>query len=126
MITFILKIWTFVKKYLKWILAAIALAAITILGSLSGSKGRQLRDADVQIQVLKQQVITQQELIQQLAAMESVHCEVTLTVRNSAVMGSVHSGAVNQEAEQIATYLRGEILDKIMADEKNTIQKSYP
>lgn len=126
MITFILKIWAFFKKYLKWILAAIALAAITILGSVSGGKGRQLKDADVKIQVLQQQVITQQELIQKLAAMESVHCEVTLTVKNSAVMGSVHSGAVNQEAEQIATYLRGEILDKITADEKSITQKENP
>ena len=126
MITFILKIWTFIKKYLKWILGAVALIVIIILGSVSGSKGNQLKDADVQIQVLQQQVITQQELIQKLAAMESVHCEVTLTVRNSAVMGSVHSGAVNQEAEQIATYLRGEILDKIMDDERQMTTKTKP
>lgn len=126
MIGFIFKIWNFIKKYLKWILAAIALIVIIILGSVSGSKSSQIKDADVQIQVLQQQVITQQELIQKLAAMESVHCEVILTVRNSAVMGSVHSGAVNQEAEQIATYLRGEILDKIMDDEKKIIQKDNP
>lgn len=126
MIGFIFKIWNFIKKYLKWILAAIALIVIIILGSVSGSKSSQIKDADVQIQVLQQQVITQQELIQKLAAMESVHCEVILTVRNSAVMGSVHSGAVNQEAEQIATYIRGEILDKIMDDEKEIIQKDNP
>ena len=126
MIAFVLKIWTFVKKYLKWILAAIALIVIIILGSVSGGKGQQLKDADVQIQVLQQQVITQQELIQKLAAMESVHCEVTLTVKNTAVMGSNHSGTVNQEAEQIATYLRGEILEKMMADEKEITQKDNP
>ena len=126
MITFILKIWTFIKKYLKWILGAVALVAIIILGSVSGSKGNQLKEADTQIQVLQQQVITQQELIQKLAAMESVHCEVTLTVKNSAVMGAVHAGAVTQEAEQIATYLRGEILDKIMDEERSvtTTQKN--
>lgn len=117
MITFILKIWKFIKKYLKWILGAIALVAIIVAGSVAGGKGKQLKEADVQIQVLQQQVIAQQDLIQKLAAMESVHCEVTLTVKNSAVMGTVHSGAVNQEAEQIATYLRGEILDKIMKEE---------
>ena len=126
MIAFVLKIWTFIKKYLKWILAAIALIVIIILGSVSGSKGQQLKDADVQIQVLQQQVITQQELIQKLAAMESVHCEVTLTVKNTAVMGSNHSGTVNQEAEQIATYLRGEIHEKMMADEKEITQKDNP
>ncbi len=124
MISFFLKIWTFLKKYLKWILAAVALIVIIILGSVSGSKDSQLKDADVQIQVLRQQVITQQELIQKLAAMESVHCEVTLTVKNSAVMGTVHAGSVNQEAEQIATYLRGEILDRMMTEEcKNTSKK---
>lgn len=126
MITFILKIWTFIKKYLKWILGAVALVAIIILGSVSGSKGNQLKEADTQIQVLQQQVITQQELIQKLAAMESVHCAVTLSVKNSAVMGTVHAGAVTQEAEQIATYLRGEILDKIMDEERSvtTTQKN--
>ncbi|MCR4873216.1 MAG: hypothetical protein K5885_06685 [Bacteroidales bacterium] len=124
MITFILKIWTFIKKYLKWILGAIALVVIIIVWSVAGSKGKQLKEADVQIQVLQQQVITQQELIQKLAAMESVHCEVTLSVKNSAVMGAVHSGAVNQEAEQIATYLRGEILDKILEDERSITTKN--
>lgn len=126
MITFFLKIWTFLKKYLKWILGAIALMIIIIVWSVAGSKGKQLKEADVQIQVLQQQVITQQELIQKLAAMESVHCEVTLTVKNSAVMGSVHSGAVNQEAEQIATYLRGEILDKILEDERSVTTTEKP
>ena len=118
MIAFVLKIWTFVKKYLKWILGAIALITIITIGSIAGSKGKQLKEADMQIQVLQQQVISQQEVIQKLAAMESVHCEVTLTVKNSAVMGSVRSGAVNQEAEQIATYLRGQILEKIMEEER--------
>ena len=126
MITFFLKIWTFLKKYLKWILGAIALVIIIIVWSVAGSKGKQLKEADVQIQVLQQQVITQQELIQKLAAMESVHCEVTLTVKNSAVMGAVHSGAVNQEAEQIATYLRGEILDIILEDERSITTKKNP
>ena len=126
MIAFFLKIGTFIKKYLKWILGAVALVVIIILGSVSGSKGSQLKEADTQIQVLQQQVITQQELIQRLAAMESVHCEVTLTVKNSAVMGTVHSGSVNQEAEQIATYLRGEILDKIMEDERAVTTAAKP
>lgn len=117
MITFMLKIWKFIKKYLKWILGAIALVAIIVTGSVAGGKGKQLKEADVQIQVLQQQVIEQQELIHKLAAMESVHCEVTLSVKNTAVMGSAKSGSVNLEAEQIATYLRGEILDKIMKKE---------
>lgn len=125
MISFFLKIWTFLKKYLKWILGAIALIIIIIVWSVAGSKGKQLKEADTQIQVLQQQVITQQELIQKLAAMESVHCEVSLTVKNTAVMGANHSGAVTQEAEQIATYLRGEILEKIMADEKASITNNH-
>ena len=126
MITFVLRIRTFIKKYLKWILRAIALTVIIILGSVSGSKGRQLKDADVQIQALRQQVSTQQELIQKLAAMESVHCEVSLTVKNTAVLGANHSGAVNLEAEQIATCLRGEILDKIMEDQRQATTKERP
>lgn len=121
MIAFILKIWTFVKKYLKWILAAVALAVIIIVGSVAGGKGQRLKEADAQIQALQRQVDTQQELITRLAAMESVHCEVSLTVKNTAVMGANHSGAVTQEAEQIATYLRGEILEKLMEDAKPPI-----
>lgn len=121
MITMILKIWAFIKKYLKWILAAIALVIIIATSSVASSKSQQLKEADTQIVVLQQQVITQQELITKLAAMESVHCEVSLTVKNTAVMGANHSGAVNQEAEQIATYLRGEILDKLMEAEKPAI-----
>lgn len=121
MIAMILKIWAFIKKYLKWILAAIALVIIIATSSVASSKSQQLKEADTQIVVLQQQVITQQELITKLAAMESVHCEVSLTVKNTAVMGANHSGAVNQEAEQIATYLRGEILDKLMEDEKPSI-----
>lgn len=117
----ILKIWAFIKKYLKWILAAIALVIIIATSSVASSKSQQLKEADTQIVVLQQQVITQQELITKLAAMESVHCEVSLTVKNTAVMGANHSGAVNQEAEQIATYLRGEILDKLMEAEKPAI-----
>lgn len=125
MISFFLKIWTFLKKYLKWILGAIALIIIIIVWSVAGSKGKQLKEADTQIQVLQQQVITQQDLIAKLAAMESVHCEVSLTVKNTAVMGANHSGAVTQEAEQIATYLRGEILEKIMADEKASMTNNH-
>ncbi|MBQ6155975.1 MAG: hypothetical protein IJK22_05170 [Bacteroidales bacterium] len=121
MIAMILKIWAFIKKYLKWILAAIALVIIIATSSVASSKSQQLKEADTQIVVLQQQVITQQELITKLAAMESVHCEVSLTVKNTAVMGANHSGAVNQEAEQIATYLRGEILDKLMEAEKPAI-----
>lgn len=117
----ILKIWAFIKKYLKWILAAIALVIIIATSSVASSKSQQLKEADTQIVVLQQQVIIQQELITKLAAMESVHCEVSLTVKNTAVMGANHSGAVNQEAEQIATYLRGEILDKLMEAEKPAI-----
>ena len=121
MIAMILKIWAFIKKYLKWILAAIALVIIIATSSVASSKSQQLKEADTQIVVLQQLVITQQELITKLAAMESVHCEVSLTVKNTAVMGANHSGAVNQEAEQIATYLRGEILDKLMEAEKPAI-----
>ncbi len=121
MIAFITKIWTFAKKYLKWIPVVAAVIALAVGWISAGSKGKQLREADTQIAVLQQQVISQQELIQKLAAMESVHCEVTLTVKNSAVMGAVHAGAVKQESEQIASYLRGEILDKLMTEERKPL-----
>lgn len=123
MIAFILKIWTFLKGKFKYILALLLAAAVAISGGVAGSKGRKLKEAHAQITALERQVETQQDLIARLAGMETVRCEVSVTVKNTAVMGSAKSGAVELEARQIATCLRNEILDKILED-KNTNQSS--
>lgn len=120
MIAFILKIWTFLKGKLKYILALLLAAAVAVSGGVAGNKGRKLKEANAHITVLEQQVETQQDLIARLAGMETVCCEVSVTVKNTAVMGSAKSGAVELEARQIATCLRNEILDKILEDKNDT------
>ncbi len=117
MIAFILKIWTFLKGKFKYILALLLAAAVAISGGVAGSKGRKLKEANAQITALERQVETQQDLIARLAGMETVRCEVSVTVKNTAVMGSAKSGAVELEARQIATCLRNEIIDKLLEDE---------
>ena len=120
MIAFVLKIWTFLKGKFKYILALFLAAAVAVGGGVAGSKGRKLKEANVQITALERQVKTQQDLIARLAGMETVRCEVSVTVKNTAVMGSAKSGAVELEARQIATCLRNEILDKILEDKNDT------
>ena len=120
MIAFILKIWTFLKGKFKYILAILLAAAVALSGGVAGNKGRKLKEANAHIKVLEQQVETQQDLIARLANMETVRCEVAVTVKNTAVMGSAKSGAVELEARQIATCLRNEILDKILEDKNAT------
>lgn len=113
MITYILKIWNFIKGKAKYIVVTLLCGAIAITGGVAGSKNKQLKEADAQIALLQQQIIQRNDLIEKLAAMEAVHCEVSITVKNTAVMGKTTNGDISQEAEQISTYLRGEILDKI-------------
>lgn len=111
------KIITFILGKAKYIIAGIAAFSIVALGCLSGHYHNRVRESETQISTLQQSIIEQNELITKLAAMESVHCEVHLTVKNTAVMGSAHAGSVNQDAQQIATYLRGEILDKLIEEQ---------
>ena len=117
MIAFILKIWTFFKGKLKYIVAALLVAAVAVSGGMAGNKSRHLKEANAKITALERQVETQQDLIARLAGMETVRCEVSVTVKNTAVMGSAKSGAVELEARQIATCLRNEIIDKLLEDE---------
>lgn len=117
MIAFILKIWTFFKGKFKYILALLLAASVAISGGVAGNKSRHLKEANARITALERQVETQHDLIARLASMETVRCEVSVTVKNTAVMGSAKSGAVELEARQIATCLRNEIIDKLLEDE---------
>ena len=119
MIAFFLKIWTFLKGKLKYIGIAVLALSTAVCGGVAGSKARQLKEADTQITVLQQSIAEKNELIAKLAAMEAVRCEVSITVKNTAVMGANHSGNIAQEAEQISTYLRGQLLDKLLKNPNN-------
>lgn len=103
-------------KITKWIkIAAYAILvgmvlSILGLGCSTSSKGKKLKAAKETIATLEQRNKELTELTEKLAQMDAVHCDVTIMVKNTAVMGSVQSGDLNAQIEQIATYTRGEIL----------------
>mgnify|MGYP006988856389 CR=1 FL=1 len=101
-------------KKVKAIIAAIAAAVILLNAILCGTisqKNRSIRSCKATITEQEQTIREQKELIVKLANMEAVRCEVSITVRNTAVMGSNKSGDIQQDAKQLALYLRGEMLE---------------
>lgn len=90
----------------------LAAMVITIIGLSAGvkAKNKKLKEAKAEIELLKADNTRLAELTEKLAQMDAVHCDVTIMVKNTAVMGSVQSGDLNAQIEQIATYTRGEIL----------------
>ncbi|MCR4964860.1 MAG: hypothetical protein K6A41_04310 [Bacteroidales bacterium] len=113
------KIISFIVSKAKYILGGLAAIIIVALSGVTAHQKNAVRDARTQIETLEASIAEKNELITRLAAMEAVHCEVGITVKNTAVLGSNTSGNIAQEAEQISSYLRGEILDKIMQSENN-------
>lgn len=108
------KIISFIIAKAKYILGGLAAIIIVALGSVTAHQKNTVRDSEKKIEILEASIAEKNDLISRLAVMEAVHCEVSITVKNTAVLGSNTSGNIAQEAEQISSYLRGEILDKIM------------
>ena len=67
------------------------------------------------IQDFRKEIDRQDALIERLANMEAVRCEVSLHIKNTAVLGSTKGGDLQMDAKQIATYLRGEVLQNIIS-----------
>ncbi len=63
----------------------------------------------------RKEIDRQDALIERLANMEAVRCEVSLHIKNTAVLGSTKGGDLQMDAKQIATYLRGEVLQNIIS-----------
>ena len=106
--------------------AAALLAVFVILCGTVAAKNRNIKAYKENITRQEQTISEQKELITKLAGMEAVHCEVSITVKNTAVMGSNKSGEINQDAKQVALYLRGEILEALEtahAEENNNKNK---
>ena len=107
-------------KMFKTVICAAAAALVLILASLSGAvakKNKELRQYKATVAEKEATIKEQKETIIRLAAMEAVHCEVSITVRNTAVMGANRNGEISQDAKQVATYLRGEILEALQEAE---------
>lgn len=112
-----------ITKKIKTILWAIAGAIVLLNGILCGtigSKNRNIKAYKTTIAKQEQTINEQKELIVKLAGMEAVHCEVSITVKNTAIMGSNKSGEITQDAKQVATYLRGEILEALEESHSET------
>lgn len=100
-------------KTILYAVAAAILVVFVILCITIAAKNRNIKTYKTTIANQEQTIAEQKDMITKLAQMEAVHCEVAITVKNTAVMGSTKSGDIQQDARQIATYLRGEILDQL-------------
>lgn len=112
-----------ITKKIKTILWAIAGTIVLLNGILCGTigaKNRNIKAYKTTIAKQEQTINEQKELIVKLAGMEAVHCEVSITVKNTAIMGSNKSGEITQDAKQVATYLRGEILEALEESHSET------
>ena len=106
-----------INKITKWIAAIILIGMVVTIIGLSASvnaKGRKLKAAKAEIEMLKTQQDSLVSLTKTLAGMDAVRCSVTIQVKNTAVLGSVHSGDLNANIEQIATYTRQQIMDSLI------------
>lgn len=107
------KVFSFLKKNFKWFVWAIGLIAIVVMGGVLSNSKKQNHDYKVRIEALESEIADKDQLIEKLASLEAIRCEVSITVKNTAVMGSNKSGNISQDAEQIAIYLREELLNNL-------------
>lgn len=110
-----------ITKKIKAIISAAGIALIAVFIILCGTvsaKNRNIKNYKKHISEQEQTIREQKELIVKLANMEAIHCDVSITVKNTAVMGSNRSGEIQQDAKQMAIYLRGELLESLMTEFK--------
>lgn len=107
-----MKITNTIQKILYALGAALIVVFILLCVTIA-TKNRNIKTYKETIANQEQTISEQKEMITKLANMEAVRCEVAITVKNTAVMGSTKSGDIQQDAKQIASYLRGELLDQL-------------
>lgn len=115
-----------ITKKIKAIIYAVCIALMAVFVILCGTvsaKNRNIKNYKKTITEQEQTIREQKELIVKLANMEAVHCDVSITVKNTAVMGSNKSGEIQQDAKQMAIYLRGEILEAMEESHSSTERK---
>lgn len=100
-------------RNILYVLGAALIVVFILLCVTIAAKNRNIKTYKETIANQEQTISEQKEMITKLANMEAVRCEVAITVKNTAVMGSTKSGDIQQDAKQIATYLRSELLDQI-------------
>ena len=100
-------------RNILYVLGAALIVVFILLCVTIAAKNRNIKTYKETIANQEQTISEQKEMITKLANMEAVRCEVAITVKNTAVMGSTKSGDIQQDAKQIATYLRSELLDQL-------------
>lgn len=95
------------KKWKRILMAVPLLVMIALITAVSVQHRR--------IQDYRKEIARQDALVEKLANMESVRCDVSITVKNTAVLGATKTGDLMIDAKQIATYLRGEVLQNIIS-----------
>lgn len=100
-------------RNILYVLGAALIVVFILLCVTIAAKNRNIKTYKETIANQEQTISEQKEMITKLANMEAVRCEVAITVKNTAVMGSTKSGDIQQDAKQIASYLRGELLDQL-------------
>lgn len=100
-------------RNILYVLGAALIVVFILLCVTIAAKNRNIKTYKETIANQEQTISEQKEMITKLASMEAVRCEVAITVKNTAVMGSTKSGDIQQDAKQIATYLRSELLDQL-------------
>lgn len=96
------------RKMWKWAVLAVAALLMAALVATVSVQQRRIKD-------YRKEIDGQDVLIERLANMEAVRCEVSLHIKNTAVLGSTKGGDLQMDAKQIATYLRGEVLQNIIS-----------
>lgn len=96
------------RKIWKWVVLATAVLVMVALVATVSVQQRRIND-------YRKEIDRQDALIERLANMEAVRCEVSLHIKNTAVLGSTKGGDLQMDAKQIATYLRGEVLQNIIS-----------
>ena len=103
------------SKYIGVIITVLMIASIIGLSISVSAKSKKLKQAKAQIEMMQSQQDSLVSLTKTLAGMDAVRCSVTIQVKNTAVLGSVNSGDLNAQIEQIATYTRQQVLDSLIS-----------
>lgn len=104
---------TLTKKYKIFAIATLVAMVLSIvtLSFVVKAKNNKLKSCKEKIEVYENQLNEQKELVTKLAAMEAIHCDVSIDLKNTAVFGKNNVGDINLESKMVATYLRGELLE---------------
>ena len=75
------KVFSFLKKNFKWFVWAIGLIAIVVMGGVLSNSKKQNHDYKVRIEALESEIADKDQLIEKLASLEAIRCEVNVSFK---------------------------------------------